>query len=397
MADEIDWCEFCKDPLQFNSHESEYVCTSCGFVARGHCFDQFFAESVQTIPIQSNGIGKMQRPGARRLASAQRKMEKRNSPYDRRYYSNEKINQIRNCCPEIKGQEMLSIASPILVRSTDPRAIKFFNCNPEDLTRDDITLLCRLASKFKVPASRSERWIQIKWRLCNNQAWDPDSPVIRPENREDWDPNWPWKPDLLPSHLVTPLNTAASALREAFDETLKRLQDVYPVVFHPLIARKSMINWSFMIQRILYMLCPGCCELAATVGEGEFVEHDDPSCWARRFSWALKPLATKDNVASHVCWWYFLILYLARVTQYDAPILPNFKWEISKADSLLDPKKLPEKYAELCNQIRVQLSPTSPNPDLVPFPLRQSAPKSLQQFHRVSKEAKDRPLKRQRR
>ena len=341
-------------------------------------------------------VARMRAPGARRLASLHRKVEKRGSPYNRRYYSNEKINQLRNTCPAISASEIFAIAKPILSRSPDPKLVRFYGCRPHRLTRDDITLLCRAAKDDGVPPSRSERWIQIKWRLSNTKFWDLEAEVIRPEDPEDWDPRLKWTPDLLPSHLVAPLNTVAAYLREAFDDAIGNLREVFPLMFESLIARKSMINWAWMMQRTLYMLCPGCQELHAKTRAGEFVCHDDPSCWAKRFSWALKPLATKDNVASHVCWWYFLILYLARDHQYDAPILSNFKWEISRADTLLNIAKLPEKYREICHRIETQLSPTPGIPDLIPFPLRPSERSSRLRSHPASREAESRSLKRQR-
>lgn len=378
-------CPNCKIDFLFNTIESEYVCTSCGLVG-DHSVLVFPVEDVSKLPAPDSDVAPIRTRDARKLAVAQRALFKCNSAYNRRYYSNERISQITNTCPEIKKEELLKIAHPLLFRSSDPELAKYYNFPPEKLTQTDIVTLVTKA--HGVRNERAERWIQIKWRVANCPVWD-EVPLERPRDPADWKPEWPWRPDLLPSHLVSPLNIVSTYLRDAFKTIVADLKEAFPIMFQKPLARSSMINWPWMINRILHMLCPGC--------KGKS-SHEDPACWGKRFCWALKPLATSNNVDAHICWWYFLILYLARVTQYDAPILPGFKWEICTADPVLSAEAITsEKFRKLWHQIVNQLSPTSPNPDLIPFPLRrESVRKSLRQFRRVSKEAEHKSPKRQR-
>lgn len=240
-----------------------------------------------------------------------------------------------------------------------------FSLRPEgDLTRDDIARLCKRARLSK----HAEKWIQIKYRLCNFQLYsekeagmfvDDDDNVSdkerkkREEDAERWyesltDMNV-WQPDFLPERVIVDLKACLRLVKDAFRST-QNFIDEYPEL-KP-YKRASFLNFDFLVARFFFLICP-CSEHGV-----------DPGCYHLRFNWTLKVLSTKNNIRTHVAWWYFLVGAVQRNTLYANPELPHVKWEICKEDTLLI------THAPKCPTLLQRALPTLPNPALQCLPLR---------------------------
>jgi len=317
------------------------------------------------------------------VRSRTRLLEKRSAKYNGRYYANERFSQWRNCDPLLSDEEMAAIRRPIDFRSKDPTLVRYHNCNVLLLTRDDIVDLIKKAKDEKgkrlIPLSRAERWIQIKWRLCNFPDYSVSFPstvtddvpkviVLRPRDKRDWDPSWPWRPELPDDLLILHLKMFGSTVRRSFDECKDSAK------FFPEMApygRKSFLNWDWVMMRGLHMLCKTCGE----------TEDEEPSCLVKRYGWALKKLSTKKNKRTHIAWWHFLIYYITNTTLYDKSPIPNFEWKLKAADVEL------KEFPKVSTAITSTQLPITKNPALLPSPLSSSARKSPRLSHRVGRSA----------
>lgn len=222
----------------------------------------------------------------------------------------------------------------------------------------------------------NEKWIQIKFRLANEQGIlfveDEDErneltrKMIRGPNKDKWPASYKWRPDFINAELVFGLKKCLKAIRNSYKE-IKRDFDEYEAL-RP-YPRKSILNFDFVLMRLFHMLCP-----CANHGV-------DESCYVRRFGWMLKSLKTKANIKEHIAWWYFLVGHIQQSTLYSSPELPNSIWRVHPDDELLnDPRNKPK-----CPLLLQMALPVSPNPDLAPRPLQKRAPSYLLQYRPVKR------------
>lgn len=269
--------------------------------------------------------------------------------------------QWSNSDPLLSPKEFSLLCGPFnLHNDSHPFLSRLFHTNPVDLDYKDISLLIRLTKG--VPNSRSERWIQIKWRLCNfafhGGPLSGESDLWKNPPRENPPLPLVWDPDLPSKALINKINVFLGFIREAFD-LIKSRNNEYPLLATGPYQRRSFLNWAFLVQRALFLICPTCGDKP----------DPNPSCLTTRFGWALKNLQTKKNVISHVVWYYFLVREIQKLTLYHSEAQNPFAWQFKRCDQILFTSNIPKE----CLQDMMQdISPITKNPDLVARPLNGS-------------------------
>lgn len=357
---EKDNCENCnssKTRIVESATEGENVCSVCGWCDPDR-ISSFVPQNSKEFfqPEKHYYVRKPKRgktPGFGLVSHS-----RGSGQYDRRYYWNERFGQWQNHCPLINQKHLIKIGSPIYTREHGSVA-RFYMSDPLNLTRDDISLLCRHAKLNQ----HAEKWIQIKWCLTNFPLWkyqdeiDNDLPIPIVRRTTNFAPEWRWKPDFLPDFINQKLRHFLNDLRSAFMEIQKKIHEIEAL--QPYL-RKSFINFDFVMQRGLYMLCDQC----------DWDKHGvSDKCWVVKYSWALKSLNTPKNLRDHTAWFYFLVGEMAKKTLYEHPSNRSVKkWEICPSDSLL----VDEKYKPKCPLLLKAIIPPTFNPDLAAQPLKQS-------------------------
>jgi hypothetical protein len=168
-----------------------------------------------------------------------------------------------------------------------------------------------------------------------------------------------WQPDFLPERVIVDLKACLRLVKDAFGDTQVFI-DEYPEL-KP-YKRASFLNFDFLVARFFFLICP--CQNHGV----------DPDCYHCRYNWTLKVLSTKNNIRTHVAWWYFLVGAVQRSTLYSSPELPHVKWEICKEDTLL------VSHAPKCPTLLQRALPTSPNPALQCLPLKSYGPRYLRLY-----------------
>lgn len=240
-----------------------------------------------------------------------------------------------------------------------------------ELTRDDIAELCKRARLSK----HAEKWIQIKYRLCNFPLYSKREAGMACEDDEEDESDeekWydslsnlnVWEPDFLPERVIVDLKACLRMVKDAFRDTQEFI-DEYPEL-RP-YRRASFLNFDFLVARFFFLICP-----CGNHGES-------PDCYHTRFNWTLKTLSTRNNIRTHVAWWYFLVGAVQRSTLYASPELPHVKWEICQQDELI----VSPSYIPKCPTLLQRALPVLPNPALQCLPLRSCGPRYLRLYPRV--------------
>lgn len=244
-----------------------------------------------------------------------------------------------------------------------------------DLTRENIAALCKRAKLSK----HAEKWIQIKYRLCNYPLYsakeaglacedDEDEEEEKETDAEEWYRSLTclnvWEPDFIPDRVVTELKACLRLVKDAFKDAQEFLEE-YPEL-KP-YKRASFLNFDFLVARFFFLICP-CPDHGRS-----------PDCYHCRYSWTLKTLSTRNNIRTHVAWWYFLVGAVQRNTLYSHPEIPNEKWGICPDDELI----VSPAYAPKCPSLLQRALPTLPNPALQCLPLRSYGPRYLRLYPRA--------------
>ncbi len=241
-----------------------------------------------------------------------------------------------------------------------------------DLTREDIAALCKRARLSK----HAEKWIQIKYRLCNYPLYsrketglvDDDEDSEDEKEGEEWYKSVNcmnvWKPDFIPDKIVSELKACLRLVKDAFRDAQEFIEE-YPEL-KP-YRRASFLNFDFLVARFFFLICP-CGDHGRS-----------PECYHLRYNWTLKTLSTRNNIRTHVAWWYFLVGAVQRNTLYSHPEIPNEKWGICPDDELI----VSPAYAPKCPSLLKRAMPTLPNPALQCLPLRSYGPRYLRLYPRA--------------
>lgn len=348
-------CSSCKGRMVYCFREGENVCSTCGWTDPNLVYS--------TDPQVSNELSKPEKihyvrkqPKGADLSRIFGNTERGSGNYHRPYYWHERFGQWRNQCPLIPQEHLVKIAMPLSVRFDDPDLQRIYNYRDELLlTREDIAVLC----KHAMLKCHAEKWIQIKWRLCNyplykynTYVWH-DLPI--PMNRLKEDPRepWAWKPNFLSNAAHEKLKVFAEDIQAMF---LKAQSAFIEFPYMLPYKRKSFINFDFVMKRGLYMTCPNC----------DWDKHGvSDECWVIKFQWALKNLQTAHNIRNHVAWFYFLVREIAKGNQHEKTITVT-KWDICPSDHLINN----EKYRPKCPELLSPIIHEPLHPDLVPRPLK---------------------------
>lgn len=277
---------------------------------------------------------------------------------------------MQNRDPLVPASALFRIAEP-LYRKVDG----FTDLLGLDELLLDRATVARLCKRVRL-TKHNEKWIQIKFRLANDQdglfVTDEDErderaqKMVRGPNKAEWPKDYRWRPDFIPSSVVFELKKCLKAVRHSYKEIKQNFEE--HVALHP-YPRKSILNFDFVIMRLFYMLCP--CGAHGT----------DPSCYVCRFGWMLKSLKTKANIREHIAWWYFLVGHIQQSTLYSSPEIPNSIWRVHPDDELLNDSRNKPK----CPLLLQMALPVSPNPDLEPRPLRKREPRYHLQYRPVKR------------
>lgn len=352
----------------------ESVCRDCGC-----CGHPVYYDGPAPTP---KGPSKVQvgiATGVLRTTSALGRRERGVGAYDPRYYWNERFRQTQNRDPRVSLADLRRIALPLY--ESVPGFTEYQRKREPDLTRDDIAALCKRAGLSK----HAEKWIQIKYRLCNFHLYTAEEAGMAPceddddsetDTDTDSEPDdgageWKkkvaslnvWEPDFIPDKLVVQLKACLRLVKNAFFDAQEFLEE-YP--FLKPYKRTSLPNFDFLVARFLFMLCP--------CGN----HSHSPDCYYPRYSWMLKKLSTKNNIKTHVAWWYFLVGSVQRNTLYSHPEIPNEKWVICPEDELI----VSPVYAPKCPSLLHRALPTLPNPALQCLQLKSCGPRYLRLYPR---------------
>lgn len=248
-----------------------------------------------------------------------------------------------------------------------------------DLSRDDIAALCKRAGLSK----HAEKWIQIKYRLCNFSLYsekeagmfveeDDNLSDKERKKREDDIERWyesledmnVWHPEFISERVIVDLKACLRLVKDAFRDAQEYFEE-YPEL-KP-YKRASFLNFDFLVARFLFLICP--CD-----NHGKC-----PECYHCRYNWTLKTLSTRNNIRTHVAWWYFLVGAVQRNTLYASPELPHVKWGICTDDELI----VSPAYAPKCPSLLQRALPTLPNPALQCLPLKSCGPRYLRLYPRA--------------
>lgn len=351
-------CKNCKEP-QANliecAAEGENVCSSCGWCDPDLVYSHVPQNSKELFNAEKHYYVRKPKRGkdySFLLGSSSRS----SGQYDRRYYWNERFGQWQNRCPLIPQNDLVKIALPLNMLC-EGSVSRFFMYDPLLLTRDDVSELCHYANLSR----HAEKWIQIKWCLTNfpleeyQEQIDNGEPIPIQRRTGDFLPSWRWQPDFLPDSIHQKLARFLDDIRLAFIDVQSKFFEIEEMQPY---ARKSFINFDFVMLRGLYMLCDQC----------PWESHNKcKKCWVTKYSWALKSLNTPKNIRDHVAWFYFLVGEMAKKTLYEHPSTRSVKkWEICPSDTILTD----EKYKPKCPLLLKAIIPPTFNPDLAARPLK---------------------------
>jgi hypothetical protein len=260
-----------------------------------------------------------------------------------------------------------------------PGYTDFIRAREIDLTRDDIAALCKRARLSK----HAEKWIQIKYRLCNFSLYsekeagmfvEEDDTLSEKERKkreadtEEWYKSLNclnvWEPDFIPDRVIVDLKACLRLVKDAFRDAQEFIEE-YPEL-KP-YKRASFLNFDFLVARFFFLICP-CGDHGRS-----------PECYHCRYNWTLKTLSTRNNIRTHVAWWYFLVGAVQRNTLYSHPELPHVSWGICHEDELI----VSPAYAPKCPSLLQRALPTLPNPALQCLPLKSFGPRYLRLYPRA--------------
>ena len=346
------------------------VCWDCGLVA-----ERVYSVIPSYIPEVPYAIQDEPAEGALRFALSAAGRSRGTGAYDPRYYWNERFSSLQNRDPLVPLSNLKRIAAPLYRR--DNTLGDLLGTDELLLDRTSIGKLCKAAGLAK----HNEKWIQIKFRLVNMPIYslpeDEDEEreeaksIVRGPTEANWPEHYRWRPRFMTTSVVIRVKLCLKAVREAYQDIKDNFHE--HVALHP-YPRKSILNFDFLVMRFLYLLCP-CCD------EDEDQSVIDEACYVRRYAWMLKGLQTRANRREHVAWWYFLVGYIQKKTLYSSPELPNYLWRIHPRDELINCEENKPKCPLLCQMAL----PMSPNPDLLPRPLKRSEPSYLLQYRPVKR------------